>query len=153
MAAYGINRKLARTVSWSTAMTTATYGIEVIYEGQQWIVDKIEKVNTRIAKDVAGLRATTAGCDAIRSANIPPTRPMLDRRTERHFMRLVTQNNTNSDLIPDEPDGMVDEEDIPILDTWTDRVAEDLWVLGDEVEQSAPVDLEFAPWHKIASID
>jgi ribonuclease HI len=48
---------------------------------------------------------------------------------------------------------MVDEEDIPILDTWTDRVAEDLWVLGDEVEQSAPVDLEFAPWHKIASID
>jgi hypothetical protein len=113
----------------------------------------IQKVNTKIAKDVAGLRATTAGCDAIQSADIPPTWPMLDRRTERHFMRLVTQNNTNSDLIPDEPDGMVDEEDIPILDTWTDRVAEDLWVLGDEVEQSAPVDLEFAPWHKMASIN
>jgi hypothetical protein len=48
---------------------------------------------------------------------------MLDRRAERHFMRLVTQNNTNSDLIPDEPDGMVDEEDIPILDSWTDPVA------------------------------
>jgi hypothetical protein len=26
--------------------------------------------------------------------------------------------------------------------------AEDLWVLGDEVEQSLPVDLEFAPWHE-----
>jgi hypothetical protein len=23
-----------------------------------------------------------------------------------------------------------------------------LWVLGDEVEQSVPVDLEFAPWHE-----
>jgi hypothetical protein len=28
-----------------------------------------------------------------------------------------------------------------------------VWVLGDEVEQSAPVDLEFEPWHKMASID
>jgi hypothetical protein len=33
IAAHGINRKLAQTVLWSTAMTTATYGIEVIYEG------------------------------------------------------------------------------------------------------------------------
>jgi hypothetical protein len=48
MAAYGINRKRARTVSWSTAMTTATYRIEVIYEDQQWIVDKIQKVNTKL---------------------------------------------------------------------------------------------------------
>jgi hypothetical protein len=54
MTAHGINRKLARTVSWFTAMTTATYGIEVIYEGQQWIVNQIQKANTRIAKDVAG---------------------------------------------------------------------------------------------------
>jgi hypothetical protein len=34
MAAYGINRKLARTVSWSTSMATATYGLDVIYGGQ-----------------------------------------------------------------------------------------------------------------------
>jgi hypothetical protein len=47
-----------------------------------------------------------------------------------------------------ELDGMVDEEDIPVLDSWTERTAEDLWVLGDEVEQSLPVDLEFAPWHE-----
>jgi hypothetical protein len=97
------------TVSWSTAMTSATYGIEVIYEGQQWIVHQIQKVNTRVAKNVAGLRTTTAGCDAIRSADIPPTCPMLNRRAERHFMRLLTQN-TSSDLIPDEPDWMVDED-------------------------------------------
>jgi hypothetical protein len=134
-------------------MATATYGLDVIYEGQQWIVDQIQKVAVRIAKDVAGLRATTAGCDAIRSADIPPTRAMLDRRTERHFMRMLTQNNPNSDLIPDEADGMVDEEDIPSLDSWTERAADDLWVLGDEVEQSVPVDLEFAPWHEDNSDD
>jgi hypothetical protein len=43
---------------------------------------------------------------------------------------------------------MVDEENIPTLDSWTERTAEDLWVLGDEVEQSLAVDLEFAPWHE-----
>jgi hypothetical protein len=134
MAAHGINRQLARTVAWSTAIATATYGIEVMYEGQQWIVDQIQKVTVRIAKDIAGLRGTTAGCDAIRSADVPPTHPMLDCRAERHFLRLLTQKNTNSDLIPEEPDWMVDEEDIPTLDSWTEWVAEDLWVLGDEVE-------------------
>jgi hypothetical protein len=120
-------------MAWSTAMATATYGIEVMYEGQQWIVDQIQKVNVKIAKHIVGLKSTTAGCDAIRSADTPPTRAMLDRRTERHFMRLLTQKNSNRDLIPDEPDGLVDEDDIPILDSWTERTAEDLWVLGDEV--------------------
>jgi hypothetical protein len=74
---------------------------------------------------------------------------MLDRRKERHFMRLLTQKNSNSDIIPDELDRMVDEEDIPILDRWTECTAEDLWVLGDEVEQSLLVNLEFAPWHEV----
>jgi ribonuclease HI len=148
MAGHGINRKLARTVSWSTSMATGTYGLDVIYEGQQWIVDQIQKVAVRIAKDVAGLQATTAGCVAIRSADIPPTRAMLDRRTERHFMRMLTQNNPNSDLVPDEADGIVDEEDIPSLDSWTEAAADDLWVLGDELERSVPVELEFAPWHE-----
>jgi hypothetical protein len=90
MAAYGINRKLARIVAWSTTIATATYGIEVMYKGQQWIVDQIQKVNVKIAKDIAGLKLTTAGCDTIRSADTPPIRAMLDRRTERHFMRLLT---------------------------------------------------------------
>jgi hypothetical protein len=36
-------------------------------------------------------------------------------------------------------------------DSWTERVAEDLWLLGDETEQSVPVDLEFAPWNKDGS--
>jgi hypothetical protein len=131
---------------WEThTVATPRWKIDVIYEGEQWIVDQIQKVAVRIAKDVAGLKATTAGCDAIRSADIPPTRAMLDRRTERHFMRMLTQNNPNSDLVPDEADGMVDEEDIPSLESWIERTGDDLWVLGDEVERSVPVDLEFAP--------
>jgi hypothetical protein len=88
---------------------------------------------------------TTAGCDAIRSADISPTRAMLDRRTERHFLRLIMRN-TNSDMIPDEPDDILDEEEVPILDRWTERAA-DLWTLGDEVERSTPAEIEFAPWH------
>jgi hypothetical protein len=148
MAAYRINRNLARTVVWSTAMATAICGIEVMYEGQQWIVDQIQKINVKIAKDIAGLNSTTTGYDAIRSADTPITRAKLDRRTERHFMRILTQKNSNSDLIPDELDGMVDKEDIPTLDSWTEHKAEDLLVVGDEVEQSLPVDLEFALWHQ-----
>jgi hypothetical protein len=62
-------------------------------------------------------------------------------------MRLPTQENSKSDLIPREPDWFVDDEDIPILDSWTDRTADDLWVLGDEVKQTHPVDLEIAPCH------
>jgi hypothetical protein len=51
---------------------------------------------------------------------------MLDHHTERDFLRLLTQKITNSDLIPQEPDRMVDEEDLPILDSGAERVAEDL---------------------------
>jgi phage-related minor tail protein len=100
MAAHGINRKLAQIVSWSTAIATAIYGFEIIYKGQQWIVDQIQKVAVRIAKDIAVLRGTTAACNIIHKADIPSTHLMLDCRTEQHFLRFLTQNNTNSDLIP-----------------------------------------------------
>jgi hypothetical protein len=46
---------------------------------------------------------------------------------------------------------MRDKQDIPSLDSWTERDADDLWILGDEVEQSVPPDLEFAPWHEYNS--
>jgi hypothetical protein len=96
MAGHGINRKLARTVSWSTSMGIATYVLNIIYEGQQWIVDKIQNFAVQIANDVAGLKATMARCDTIQSADIPPTLAMLDWRTEHHFMRMLTQNIPNS---------------------------------------------------------
>jgi hypothetical protein len=41
---------------------------------------------------------------------------------------------------------MVDEQGLPILDGWTERTADDLWVLGDKVERSVPVGLEFVLW-------
>jgi hypothetical protein len=62
------------------------------------------------------------------------------------IFKIIVQNNSNSDLIPDEPDGMADDEDIPVLDSWTERTPGGLWVLGDQVEQSTPVDIEFTPW-------
>jgi hypothetical protein len=40
------------------------------------------------------------------------------------------------------------DDDVPILDSWTERTSDDLWVLGGEVEQATPVDMEFAPWHE-----
>jgi hypothetical protein len=134
IAGRGINRWLVQRVSWSTSMATATYGLVVIYEGQQWIIDQIQNVAFQIAKDVAGLQATMAGCDAIWSADIPPIWAMLDRKTEHYFMRMQTKNNPNGDLIPDEADGIVDKEEILSLDSWTERAADDLWVLGDKVE-------------------
>jgi hypothetical protein len=54
-------------------MITTTYGIEVIYKGQQWIVDQIQKVNIKIAKNIAGLKSTTLVCDVISSADTPQT--------------------------------------------------------------------------------
>jgi hypothetical protein len=78
---------------------------------------------------------------------------MLDRRTECHFMRLLTQNDTNGDLIPDEADGMVDKGDIPSVDSWTKRAPDHFRVLRDEVEHSVAFDLEFGTWYENNSDD
>jgi hypothetical protein len=62
----GIDRRLARTVAWSTSMSTAAYGIKAIWEGQQWIVDSFQMLITRIARDVGGTFRSTKQQDAIR---------------------------------------------------------------------------------------
>jgi hypothetical protein len=93
MQRWGINRKLARTVAWSTSMGTAAYGIEAIWEGQPWIVQSFHKLTARIGRDVSGTFASTMGVDAIREAATPPTRAALDRRTERQFIRMITNSN------------------------------------------------------------
>jgi hypothetical protein len=121
--------------------------LDIIDEGQQWIVDQIQQVAIRIAKDVPGFKASTSGRDAIRNVDIPATRAMIYCRTEYH-LRMLTQNNPNSDLVPDDADGIVDEEDIPSLDSWTERAADDLWVLGDQVDWSVTVDLELPLGYK-----
>jgi hypothetical protein len=48
---------------------------------------------------------------------------------------------------------MVDEQDLPILDSRTKRTSDDLWVLADEAKRSVPVDLEFAPWDEDSTTD
>jgi hypothetical protein len=35
---------------------------------------------------------------------------MLDTRTEHHFLRLISQKNSTSDLIPDNPEGILDDD-------------------------------------------
>jgi hypothetical protein len=83
MTANGIGRKLARKVGWAVAMSTAAYGIEAIWEGQTWLLEGFHHPSVAIGRAVAGTFSTTKGEDAIRAADIPLTRPALDRRCER----------------------------------------------------------------------
>lgn len=61
MGANGTPRKLARKIAWAVAMATATYGIEGIWEGQQWLLDGFTKLTTAIARTVARTFSTTKG--------------------------------------------------------------------------------------------
>jgi hypothetical protein len=92
MQRWGIKRQLARTVAWSTSMSTGAYGIEAIWEGQPWIVKEFHKLTAPIGQDVAGTLRSTKKDNAIREAGTPPTRAALDRRTDRHFIRLVSNS-------------------------------------------------------------
>jgi hypothetical protein len=65
------------------AMSTAAYGVEAIWEGQQWLLGVFHRLTVAIARTVAGTFSTTKGEDAIRAADTPLTRPILDRRRER----------------------------------------------------------------------
>jgi hypothetical protein len=60
-------------------MSTAVYGIEAIWEGQQWIVVSFQMLTTRISRDVEGTFRSAKHEDAIREAATPPTRAALDR--------------------------------------------------------------------------
>jgi hypothetical protein len=89
MNANGVPRKLARKVAWAVSMSTAAYGVEALWEGQQWLLDGFNKLTTVIARAVAGTFSSTKGEDAIRAADIPPARPALDRRRERLLAAIV----------------------------------------------------------------
>jgi hypothetical protein len=80
MTANGIRRKLARKVGWAVAMSTAAYGIEAIWEGQEWLLEGFYKLSVAIGRSVAGTFGMAKGEDAMRAADTPPTRPALDRR-------------------------------------------------------------------------
>jgi hypothetical protein len=66
MQRWGIKRQLARTVAWSTSMSTGAYGIEAIWEGQPWIVKEFHGLTPRIGQNVAGTLRSTKKDDAIR---------------------------------------------------------------------------------------
>jgi hypothetical protein len=139
MQRWGINRKLARTVAWSTSMATAAYGIEAIWEGQPWIVQSFHKLTARIGRDVSGTFASTMGVDAIREAVTPPTRAALDRRTERQFIRMITNSNEHPcKYYVDEWDR---DPEFGSLGRWLTRSSDGLWVRGQHVEQTKPLAL------------
>jgi hypothetical protein len=83
MEANGTPRRLAKKVAWAVAMSTAAYGVEAIWEGQQWLSDGFDKLTRTIGRTVAGMFSTAKGEDTIRAADTPPTRLTLDRRRER----------------------------------------------------------------------
>jgi hypothetical protein len=76
MNANGILRKLARKMAWAVAMSTATYGIEEIREGQQWLLDGSNKLTTAIGRAVAGTFSTAKG-RRYSSSRYPPDSPGL----------------------------------------------------------------------------
>jgi hypothetical protein len=67
--------------------------------------------------------------DAIREAGTPPTRAALDRRTERQFVRMVSNS-------PDHPCQAYFEElelsegETEPLESWKRRSSEGLWHRG-----------------------
>jgi hypothetical protein len=136
-----IKRQLARTVTWSTSMSPGAYGIEAIWEGQPWIVKEFHRLTARIGKDVAGTLRSTKKDDAIREAG----RAALDQRTDRHFIRLVSNSVQHPcqsyiegwDQLDDEPDTM---------DSWLRRSSEGLWSRGQKVEHTTPVPILYTPW-------
>jgi hypothetical protein len=85
---WGIKRQLAQTGAWSTSMSTGAYGIRAIWGGQPGIVNEFHRLTAGIGQGVAGKLSSTKNDDEIHEAGDPPTRAALDRRTERHFIRL-----------------------------------------------------------------
>jgi hypothetical protein len=78
-----LNKTLYLPQSPFVAMSTVAYGIEAIWEGQAWLLEGFHKLSVAIGWNVADTFSTANGEDAIRAADIPPTRPALNRRRER----------------------------------------------------------------------
>ena len=87
--ANGVPRKLARKVTWF-AMTTAAFGVEAIWKGQIWLFDGFNRLFSAIRRAVNSAFSTTGGKNVMRAADIPPTRPALDRRRGRFLTPNLT---------------------------------------------------------------
>jgi hypothetical protein len=112
-------------------MATAAYGIEAIWEGQPWIVQSFHKLTARTGRDVSGTFASTMGVDAIREAATPPTRAALNRRTERQFIRMIT--NSNEHPCKNHVDEWDQDPELESLGRWLTRSSDGLWVRGQHI--------------------
>jgi hypothetical protein len=113
-------------------MATAAYGIETIREGQPWIVQLFHKLTARFGRDISGTFASTMGVDAICEAATPPARAALDRRTERQFIRMIS--NSNEQPCIDYVDEWDQDPEFGSLGRLLTRSSDGLWVRGQHVE-------------------
>jgi hypothetical protein len=145
MNANGVPRKLARKIAWSVAMSTAAYGIEAIWEDQQWLLDGFHKLTVAIARTVAGTFGTTKGEDAIRAGDIPPTKPALDRRREKFLIATMAapSHSPRRRLLPPSPE---DDSSRHRISKWFRAAADRLIKEGQPVERSTPCYRRATPW-------
>jgi hypothetical protein len=126
-------------------MSTAAYGIEAIWEDQQWLLDGFHKLTVAIARTVAGTFSSTMGEDAIRAADIPPTRPALDRRRERLLVSAMAAptHSPKRRLLPPSPE---DDSSRHRKSKWFSAAA-NRWIKeGQPVERSTPRYRRATPW-------
>jgi hypothetical protein len=82
------------------------------------------------------------GVDAIREAAAPPpTRAALDRRTERQFIRMIT--NSNQHPCNNYVNEWDQDPEFGSLGSWLKRSSDGLWVCGQHIEQTKPLALRF----------
>ena len=145
MGANGVPRKLARKVAWAVAMSTAAYGVEAIWEGQQWLLDGFDKLTVRIARTVAGTFSSAKGDDAVRAADTPPTKPALDRRRARLLASaLSAPKGTPKEALLPLPAS--DDSSRRRVSIWHREASKDLLMEGQEVEKSSPRVRDKTPW-------
>jgi hypothetical protein len=77
--------------------------------------------------------------DAIRKAATPPTRPALDRRTKRQFIRMIT--NSNEHLYKNYFDAWDQDPEFGSFGRWLTRSTDGLCVRGLHIEQTKPLAL------------
>jgi ribonuclease HI len=147
MGANGTPRRLARKVAWAVAMSTAAYGVEAIWEGQQWLVDGFDKLTRSIGRVVAGTFSTTKAEDAIRAADTPPTRQTLDRRRERLLASVMTSpvDSPKRALLPPHPR---DDSSRRRLSPWFQGASDQGRLIkeGQRMERIKPLPRYRTPW-------
>jgi len=146
MKANRIPRKLARKAAWAVAISTATYGVEAIWEDQKWLLKGFDKLTVTIAQAVAA-----KGTDAIRAADTPPTKAAFDRRMERLFTAVMAAppDSPKKHLLPLAPEDDSSRHRIPGWFKAATDQSRRLLRQSQQVEQSAPDPRDPIPWRAL----